>query len=86
MFFQESNAGTTQTVTVHSPQQSSNQQVIQLQQSQQTSNSQSGGIQIVQQIVTPSGEIQQIPVSRKFSEILVFLDFFAGSSTLTFFW
>ncbi|XP_043278595.1 nuclear transcription factor Y subunit gamma-like [Venturia canescens] len=59
---QESNAGTTQTVTVHSPQQSSNQQVIQLQQSQQTSNSQGGGIQIVQQIVTPSGEIQQIPI------------------------
>lgn len=37
--------------------------MIQLQQAQQTQNSQAGGIQIVQQIVTPSGEIQQIPVS-----------------------
>ncbi|KZC04598.1 Nuclear transcription factor Y subunit gamma [Dufourea novaeangliae] len=54
-------ANTTQTVTVQSPQQSSGQ-VIQLQQTQQTPTTQTGGIQIVQQIVTPSGEIQQIPV------------------------
>ena len=44
------------------PQQSSGQQVIQLQQTQQTPTTQTGGIQIVQQIVTPNGEIQQIPV------------------------
>ncbi|CAD6211761.1 GSCOCG00003818001-RA-CDS [Cotesia congregata] len=42
--------------------QQSNQQVIQLQQAQSPS-SQSGGIQIVQQIVTPNGDIQQIPVN-----------------------
>ncbi|XP_015434599.1 PREDICTED: nuclear transcription factor Y subunit gamma isoform X2 [Dufourea novaeangliae] len=54
-------ANTTQTVTVQSPQQSSGQ-VIQLQQTQQTPTTQTGGIQIVQQIVTPSGEIQQIPI------------------------
>ncbi|EZA49475.1 nuclear transcription factor Y subunit gamma [Ooceraea biroi] len=54
---------TAQTVTVQSPQQSSNQQIIQLQQTQQTPTTQTtGGIQIVQQIVTPSGEIQQIPI------------------------
>ncbi|XP_012257327.1 nuclear transcription factor Y subunit gamma-like [Athalia rosae] len=51
-----------QTVTVTSPQASSGQQVIQLQQTQQSPTSQAGGIQIVQQIVTPSGEIQQIPI------------------------
>ncbi|KAK0079675.1 hypothetical protein PV325_000964 [Microctonus aethiopoides] len=59
---QDTNANTAQTVTVHSPQQSSGQQVIQLQQAQQQSASQSGGIQIVQQIVTPNGDIQQIPI------------------------
>lgn len=54
---------TAQTVTVPSTQQtSSGQQVVQLQQTQQSPASQTGGIQIVQQIVTPSGEIQQIPV------------------------
>lgn len=47
---------------MQSPQQSSGQQIIQLQQAQQTPTTQTGGIQIVQQIVTPSGEIQQIPV------------------------
>ncbi|XP_033216114.1 nuclear transcription factor Y subunit gamma-like isoform X2 [Belonocnema kinseyi] len=56
------NTNTTQTVTVQSPQQASGQQVIQLQQAQQPPASQGGGIQIVQQIVTPSGEIQQIPI------------------------
>jgi len=65
--FQETNStnSTAQTVTVQSPQQSSNQQIIQLQQTQQTPTTQTGGIQIVQQIVTPNGEIQQIPVSSK---------------------
>ncbi|XP_034942673.1 nuclear transcription factor Y subunit gamma-like isoform X3 [Chelonus insularis] len=43
------------------PQQSAGQQVIQLQQTQSPS-SQSGGIQIVQQIVTANGDIQQIPI------------------------
>lgn len=57
-----SNTTTAQTVTVQSPQQSSGQHVIQLQQAQQTPTTQAGGIQIVQQIVTPSGEIQQIPI------------------------
>lgn len=38
--------------------------MIQLQQAQQQSASQGGGIQIVQQIVTPNGDIQQIPVCR----------------------
>jgi nuclear transcription factor Y gamma len=61
--FQESNTSTTQTLTVQSPQQTGGQQVIQLQQPQQTTTTTAGGIQIVQQIVTPSGEIQQIPVS-----------------------
>ncbi|XP_015586838.1 nuclear transcription factor Y subunit gamma [Cephus cinctus] len=56
---ESSNTSTTQTVTVQSPQQNSGQQVIQL---QQTPTSQTGGIQIVQQIVTPNGEIQQIPI------------------------
>jgi nuclear transcription factor Y gamma len=66
-FVKETNStsSTAQTVTVQSPQQSSNQQIIQLQQTQQTPTTQTGGIQIVQQIVTPSGEIQQIPVSSK---------------------
>ncbi|XP_018043998.1 PREDICTED: nuclear transcription factor Y subunit gamma-like [Atta colombica] len=59
---ESTNTTTAQTVTVQSPQQSSNQQIIQLQQQQQTSATQGGGIQIVQQIVTPSGEIQQIPI------------------------
>ncbi|XP_047368032.1 nuclear transcription factor Y subunit gamma-like isoform X2 [Vespa velutina] len=45
-----------------SPQQTSGQQIIQLQQAQPTPSSQTGGIQIVQQIVTPTGEIQQIPI------------------------
>ncbi|XP_072752241.1 nuclear transcription factor Y subunit gamma isoform X2 [Anoplolepis gracilipes] len=57
-----SNTNTAQTVTVQNPQQSSGQQIIQLQQAQQTPTTQTGGIQIVQQIVTPSGEIQQIPI------------------------
>ncbi|KAL6428062.1 hypothetical protein ACFW04_008442 [Cataglyphis niger] len=57
-----SNTNTAQTVTVQNPQQSSGQQIIQLQQTQQTPTTQTGGIQIVQQIVTPSGEIQQIPI------------------------
>lgn len=48
---------------MQSPQQTSGQQIIQLQQAQPTTSSQSGGIQIVQQIVTPTGEIQQIPVT-----------------------
>ncbi|XP_053975004.1 nuclear transcription factor Y subunit gamma-like isoform X2 [Hylaeus anthracinus] len=56
------NPSTTQAVTVQSQQQSSGQQIIQLQQAQQTPTTQTGGIQIVQQIVTPSGEIQQIPI------------------------
>ncbi|XP_017887870.1 nuclear transcription factor Y subunit gamma-like [Ceratina calcarata] len=60
---QDSTAATTaQTVTVQTPQQTSGQQIIQLQQAQQTPTTQTGGIQIVQQIVTPSGEIQQIPI------------------------
>lgn len=60
---QDSTAATTaQTVTVQAPQQTSGQQIIQLQQAQQTPTTQTGGIQIVQQIVTPSGEIQQIPI------------------------
>ncbi|XP_008545150.1 nuclear transcription factor Y subunit gamma isoform X2 [Microplitis demolitor] len=41
--------------------QQSGQQVIQLQQTP-SPPSQSGGIQIVQQIVTPNGDIQQIPI------------------------
>lgn len=48
---------------MQNPQQSG-QQVIQLQQTP-SPPSQSGGIQIVQQIVTPNGDIQQIPVSNK---------------------
>lgn len=56
---QESNTSTTQTLTVQSPQQTAGQQVIQLQQSPPATT---GGLQIVQQIVTPNGEIQQIPV------------------------
>lgn len=44
-----------------SPPQTASHQVIQLQQAQQASAA-AGGIQIVQQIVTPTGEIQQIPV------------------------
>ena len=52
---------------MQSPQQSSGQQIIQLQQAQQSPTTQTGGIQIVQQIVTPSGEIQQIPVCVLFS-------------------
>ncbi|XP_043466029.1 nuclear transcription factor Y subunit gamma-like [Leptopilina heterotoma] len=52
----------TQSVNVQSPQQTSNQTVIQLQQPQQNPSTQAGGIQIVQQIVTPNGEIQQIPI------------------------
>ncbi|XP_020293008.1 nuclear transcription factor Y subunit gamma-like [Pseudomyrmex gracilis] len=59
---QDTNTSTAQTVTVQSPQPTSGQQIIQLQQAQQTSTTQPGGIQIVQQIVTPSGEIQQIPI------------------------
>ncbi|XP_034942672.1 nuclear transcription factor Y subunit gamma-like isoform X2 [Chelonus insularis] len=55
------NSSTAQTVTVQNPQQSAGQQVIQLQQTQSPS-SQSGGIQIVQQIVTANGDIQQIPI------------------------
>lgn len=48
-------------------------QVIQVQQPQQTQvqpqavQAATGGIQIVQQVVTPSGEIQQIPVSSLMS-------------------
>ncbi|XP_063991088.1 nuclear transcription factor Y subunit gamma isoform X1 [Diachasmimorpha longicaudata] len=53
---------TAQTVTVQSPQQGGGQQVIQLQQQPQQTSPQTGGIQIVQQIVTPNGDIQQIPI------------------------
>lgn len=67
MLQESTTANTAQTVTVQSPQQSSGQQIIQLQQAQQTPTTQTGGIQIVQQIVTPSGEIQQIPVCVVFS-------------------
>lgn len=48
---------------MQSPQSQGAQQVIQLQQPAQAQAAQSG-IQIVQQIVTPSGEIQQIPVIK----------------------
>lgn len=57
-------------MTVQNPQQSSGQQIIQLQQPQQTPTTQTGGIQIVQQIVTPSGEIQQIPVCAFLRELV----------------
>ncbi|KAJ8681261.1 hypothetical protein QAD02_017048 [Eretmocerus hayati] len=61
---QETNTSTAQTITVQSPQQvqTAAQQVIQLQQSPQAAAAAAGGIQIVQQIVTPTGEIQQIPI------------------------
>ena len=58
---ENTSASTTQTVTVQNPQPSSGQQIIQLQQSQQTiqtPTTQTGGIQIVQQIVTPSEKYQ----------------------------
>lgn len=55
-------SGGVQTITVPS-QQSTQPQVIQLQPQQMTSVAPPlGGIQIVQQIVGPSGEIQQIPI------------------------
>lgn len=70
--FQEAaNTNTTQTVTVQSPQQSSGQQIIQLQQTQQSPSSQTGGLQIIQQVVAPSGEVQNIPVSNEVQNIPV---------------
>lgn len=36
-----------------------------------TQQAQQGGIQIVQQIVTPTGEVQQIPVSINFKNVLL---------------
>ncbi|XP_058801605.1 nuclear transcription factor Y subunit gamma-like isoform X2 [Phymastichus coffea] len=56
----DTTTSTAQTLTVQNPQQGG--QVIQIQQPQQTATTANGGIQIVQQIVTPSGEIQQIPI------------------------
>lgn len=50
---------------MQSPQQSSGQQIIQLQQAQQSPTSQTGGLQIIQQVVAPSGEVQNIPVSNE---------------------
>ncbi|NP_001129664.1 nuclear transcription factor Y, gamma isoform X2 [Nasonia vitripennis] len=58
---QETTSSTAQTLTVQSPQQNTGQQVIQLQQTQQAAAA-AGGIQILQQVVTPNGEIQQIPI------------------------
>merc|ERR1719154_452522 len=59
-------SGGVQTITVNSPQQQQQTpqpQVIQLQPQQMTSVAPPlGGIQIVQQIVGPGGEIQQIPI------------------------
>merc|ERR1719483_1821878 len=60
-------SGGVQTITVNSPQQQQQQtpqpQAIQLQPQQVTSVAPPlGGIQIVQQIVGPGGEIQQIPI------------------------
>ena len=56
-------AGGVQTLTVPSAQPSPQPQVIQLQPQQMSSVAPpQGGIQIVQQIVGPSGEIQQIPI------------------------
>merc|ERR1712154_387721 len=60
-------SGGVQTITVNSPQQQQQPpqpQVIQLQPQQMTGSVAPplGGIQIVQQIVGPSGEIQQIPI------------------------
>ncbi|XP_014214765.1 nuclear transcription factor Y subunit gamma isoform X1 [Copidosoma floridanum] len=58
----DQDSGQTQTITVQTPQQTTGPQVIQLQQAQQATTAATGGIQIVQQIVTPTGEIQQIPI------------------------
>jgi len=56
-------SGGVQTLTVPSAQPSPQPQVIQLQPQQMSSVAPpQGGIQIVQQIVGPSGEIQQIPI------------------------
>jgi len=56
-------SGGVQTITVNSAQQTPQPQVIQLQPQQMTSVAPPlGGIQIVQQIVGPNGEIQQIPI------------------------
>merc|ERR1719291_347785 len=56
-------SGGVQTITVNSAQQPPQPQVIQLQPQQMTTPAPPlGGIQIVQQIVGPGGEIQQIPI------------------------
>ncbi|XP_014214773.1 nuclear transcription factor Y subunit gamma isoform X2 [Copidosoma floridanum] len=55
--------GQIQTINIGNPvDQTTGPQVIQLQQAQQATTAATGGIQIVQQIVTPTGEIQQIPI------------------------
>ena len=53
-----------QTIAVNQQQPQSTPQVIQLQPQQmnQTAQPPPGGIQIVQQIIGPNGEIQQIPI------------------------
>jgi len=69
-------AGGVQTITVNN-QQASNQpqqpQIIQLQPQQMTSavSPPPGGIQIVQQIIGPNGEIQQIPIQLNTQQLQV---------------
>ncbi|XP_068084530.1 nuclear transcription factor Y subunit gamma isoform X2 [Anabrus simplex] len=68
------NTVTTQQQTQQASQQQQQQQqhtaqVIQLQQPAQTTSTQQGGIQIVQQLVTPNGEIQQIPIQLTQSQL-----------------
>lgn len=63
-----------QSINLQQQQQQVQQQQQQVQQQQQqTQQQQLGGIQIVQQIVGPNGEIQQIPVScHSFSVVILF--------------
>jgi len=80
---QTASSGGVQTITVGNNQQQVAPQIIQLQPQQMTTQSAPppGGIQIVQQIMTPSGEIQQIPIQLNQHQLQVIRSQMIGGTT-----
>jgi len=81
---QSASSGGVQTITVgNNQQQNASPQIIQLQPQQMTSQTAPppGGIQIVQQIMTPSGEIQQIPIQLSPQQLQVIRSQMIGGTT-----
>ena len=75
-------SGEVQTFTVKSAQQSPQPQVVQLQPQQMTTPAPSlGGIQIVQQIEGPGGDIQQIPIQLNQQQLRMIRSQMMGEDT-----